>query len=154
MVQTAITSRCRHNDATGMIVGLIGKQAATTYPSYQWWYFPLTSIDSSGLANRAFWEFYRGPGLRAIGQYDLEIIFRIPEYSRIKDKRQSYCIDWNVEVNGRRLIDHRPELYNEYWNVKSYDGRPVMLHGEGSSDKKPKNILKEKKEKDKGVKLF
>jgi hypothetical protein len=29
-----------------------------------------------------------------------------------------------------------------------------MLHGEGPSDKKPKNILKEKKEKDKGVKLF
>jgi hypothetical protein len=121
-----------------------GKETSKTKETTREYDEVIQVANASGVANRAIWEFYRGPGLRAIGQYDLEIIFRIPDYSKIKDERRSYCIDWNVEVNGRRLVDHRPELNTHYWNV-TYDGRPVMLHGDGPSIKKPKETLDERK---------
>ncbi len=62
---------------------------------------------ASGITNRAIWEFYRGEGIEDVGQYDLEIIFRIhgKDFEGYDDKL-SYCIDWNVEINGRRLYDH------------------------------------------------
>lgn len=36
-------------------------------------------------------------------------------------------MDWNLEVNGRRLIDHTSELNNPYRDMK-VGGRPIMLH--------------------------
>jgi hypothetical protein len=81
--------------------------------------------NASGVASRAIWEFYQGQGIAAIGQYNLEIIFRIPRYR--KEYANEYCIDWNVEVNGRKLLDHEDELQNEYWNV-NVDDRKLMAH--------------------------
>ena len=37
----------------------------------------LLITNASGTANRAIWEFYRGDGIEAIGQYNLQIIFRL-----------------------------------------------------------------------------
>jgi hypothetical protein len=87
----------------------------------------LLIANASGTANRAIWEFYRGDGIEAIGQYNLEIIFRLrrqenkPPYG----KYCCYCVDWNVEVNRRKLLDHKAELENDKWNVK-FNGRKLM----------------------------
>jgi hypothetical protein len=86
----------------------------------------LLIANASGTANRAIWEFYRGDGIEAIGQYNLQIIFRLrgsPPYK----KRFCYCVDWNVEVNGRKLMDHTIERENNKWNVE-VNGRKLMAH--------------------------
>jgi hypothetical protein len=61
--------------------------------------------NASGTTNRAIWEFYRGDGIEAIGQYNLKIIFRLRESPQYEE-RFCYCADWNVEVNGRKLMAH------------------------------------------------
>ena len=86
----------------------------------------LLIANASGTANRAIWEFYQGDGIEAIGQYNLQIIFRLrsePPYG----KECSYCVDWNIEVNRRKLWDHKAELENSKWNV-TFNGRRLMYH--------------------------
>jgi hypothetical protein len=41
--------------------------------------------DASGVGNHVVWEFYRGEGIQDVGQYNLEIIFRIPSSMKIED---------------------------------------------------------------------
>jgi len=76
----------------------------------------LLIANASGTANRAIWEFYRGDGIEAIGQYNLEIIFRLQGRPPYKE-RFCYCVDWNIEVNGRKLWDHKVEQENKRLNV-------------------------------------
>jgi hypothetical protein len=96
----------------------------------------LLIANASGTANRAIWEFYRGDGIEAIGQYNLEIIFRLrgeddkPPYG----KYCCYSVDWNVEVNRRKLWDHKAELENDKWNVK-FNGRKLMYHAKSEEEK-------------------
>lgn len=97
--------------------------------------------NASGVANRAIWEFYRDKEAReAIGQYNLEIIFRIPKPDKDttkEDQNGKYYVDWNVEVNGRRLRDHESELNNRYWN-KIVRGRKARDHVETTSTSEEK----------------
>jgi hypothetical protein len=46
----------------------------------------LLIANASGTANRAIWEFYRGDGIEAIRQYNLEIIFRLKNKSPSAEK--------------------------------------------------------------------
>jgi hypothetical protein len=86
----------------------------------------LLIANASGTANRAIWEFYRGDGIEAIGQYNLEIIFRLPDCPPYGEKF-CYCVDWNIEVNGRKLLDHKVELENKRWNA-SFNCKKLMHH--------------------------
>jgi hypothetical protein len=117
-------------------ISLSGKKeitkAQTTEASFA---YEILVANASGTANRAIWEFYRGESVTAIGQYNLKIRFRIKDPA-IYDKG-SYCIDWNVEVNGRKLRDHQIELANNYWNLE-FNGRKVMDHiDENLKDENP-----------------
>jgi hypothetical protein len=94
----------------------------------------LLIANASGTANRAIWEFYRGDGVEAIGQYNLEIIFRLrdyrpdcPPYFPLYKKKFCYCVDWNIEVNGRKLWDHKVERENKRWNVV-FNCKKLMDH--------------------------
>src|SRR4051794_16142709 len=85
------------------------------------------------------WEFYQDEGMAAIGQFDLKIYFRIPKMfpwpasGIIKDK---YCIDWNLEVNHKRLVDHDIDFWGK-WNM-IVNERRLMDRYEGNDDgKKP-----------------
>ena len=91
---------------------------------------------ASGMANRAIWEFYSGEGIEEIGQYDLEIIFRLKDINNKVNPATSlfYCIDWNVEINGRKLYDHEFEYNNDYWNTK-LNGIKIMYHEKDDSQK-------------------
>lgn len=86
--------------------------------------YHMITANASGTGSRAMWEFYRGNGYSAIGQYDLKIFFRIPNkdfsFSNKKVIKNLYCVDWNVEINGRRLIDHSID-FNGNWNMKVND---------------------------------
>jgi hypothetical protein len=58
----------------------------------------------------------------AIGQYELKIFFRIPtkdhpQLNKNSDIRDLYRIDWNVEINGKRLVDHTLDIEGN-WNMK------------------------------------
>ena len=107
-----------------ILFNLSGKKASTTTRTTESSYpYEVLIANASGTANRAIWEFYRGESIGAIGQYNLQIKFRIKNpliYNKI-----CYCIDWNVEVNGRRLRDHEIELANNKWNIE-LNGRRVM----------------------------
>ena len=86
--------------------------------------------NASGTGNRALWEFYQEEGMAAIGCFDLKIYFRIlkkdlpPNWEKYDIIRDRYCIDWNVEVNGRRLRDHDIDFYSD-WDIK-VNGRCLM----------------------------
>ena len=43
----------------------------------------------------------------------------------MKERSRCYCVDWNVEVNGRKLLDHKVERENAMWNV-TINGRTLM----------------------------
>jgi len=100
--------------------------------------------NASGAGIHATWEFYRGEGVQEVGQYDLEIIFRIYDFNAEKILGKGhYCIDWNIEVNGRKLIDHDYDCENAFWNIE-VNGRKLMDH---TDDNKVKwNIEVKKKE--------
>jgi hypothetical protein len=100
--------------------------------------------NASGTGNRGVWEFYQEEGSAAIGQFDLKIFFRItnknlpdwpendwPENATIRDL---YCVDWNLEVNQKKLVDHKIDLAGN-WNMK-VNGRPLMDKQEEKSDNK------------------
>lgn len=97
----------------------------------------LLIANASGTANRAIWEFYQGDGIEAIGQYNLQIIFRLRGQPHYK-KECCYCVDWNVEVNRRKLWDHKAERENSKWNVK-FNGRRLMYNE--SNDEQKRIIL-------------
>ena len=104
----------------------------------------LLIANASGTANRAIWEFYRGDGIEAIGQYNLQIIFRLKNKPPSDEKKYDekiccYCVDWNVEVNRRKLWDHKAELENGKWNV-TVNGRRLM-YNEKSNDEEKRIIL-------------
>ena len=63
--------------------------------------------------------------VQTIGQYNLQIIFRLKNKPRCDEKKCWYCVDWNVEVNRRELWDHKAELGNNRWNV-IFNGRKLM----------------------------
>lgn len=96
--------------------------------------YHVTIANASGTGSRAMWEFYQEEGMAAIGQFDLKVYFRIPKKSRgppnsiIKHK---YCIDWNVEVNQKRLVDHNIDLKEANWNMK-VNGKDLMDKYEGN----------------------
>ena len=48
---------------------------------------------------------FRGDGIEDVGQYDLEIIFRVKKdmVEKIDEKKLRYCIDWNLEINGKNI---------------------------------------------------
>jgi hypothetical protein len=94
----------------------------------------LLIANASGTANRAIWEFYRGDGIQAIGQYNLQIIFRLKNKPRCDEKKCCYCVDWNVEVNRRKLWDHKAELENSRWNV-IFNGRQLMDFAKDKEEK-------------------
>ena len=120
------------------ILNLSGKKASTTSQTTESSYpYEVLVVNASGTANRAIWEFYRGESIGAIGQYNLQIRFRIKN-SLVYDKR-CYCIDWNVEVNGRRLRDHEIELANTKWNIE-FNGRKVMDYVDESPNDKYANV--------------
>jgi hypothetical protein len=98
----------------------------------------LLIANASGTANRAIWEFYQGDGIEAIGQYNLQIIFRLRSQPPYREEC-SYCVDWNIEVNRRKLLDHKAELENSRWNVK-FNGRRFMYY-EKSEDEQKRIIL-------------
>jgi hypothetical protein len=65
--------------------------------------------------------------MAAIGQFDLKIYFRIPRISSSSSNyiiKNKYCIDWNIEVNQRRLIDHNIDSISN-WNMK-VNGKRLM----------------------------
>jgi hypothetical protein len=105
--------------------------------------------NASGTGNRAIWEFYQEEeGMAAIGQFDLKIFFRIPT----KDIppwpadgviRHLYCIDWNVEINRKRLVDHTIDFEGN-WNMK-VNGRHLMDHKGGFEYEKISNDQKYRK---------
>ena len=104
----------------------------------------LLIANASGTANRAIWEFYRGDGIEAIGQYNLQIIFRLKnkppsDEKKCDEKICCYYVNWNVEVNRRKLWDHKAELENGKWNV-TVNGRRLM-YNEKSNDEEKKIIL-------------
>jgi hypothetical protein len=111
---------------TGGIDARIRKQSLSSKVKESTLPNELLIANASGTANRAIWEFYRGEGIEAIGQYNVEIIFRLqgcPPY----EERFCYCVDWNIEVNGRKLWDHKVELENKRWNVV-FNGKKLMDH--------------------------
>jgi len=84
--------------------------------------------NASGVGNIANWEFYHKQGAEAVGQYNLEIIFRtLVDIGSIKTREVYYCVDWNVEINGKKLVDHNIDLYNQKWNTV-LNGRRLMYH--------------------------
>jgi len=95
------------------------------------WKLPyhVTVANASGTGNRAMWEFYQEKGMAAMGQFDLKIFFRIPskDLPAWEDDdilKHLYFVDWNVEVNGKRLIDHKIDFEGN-WNMK-VNGRRLM----------------------------
>lgn len=90
--------------------------------------------NASGSGTHAIWEFHRGEGIQDVGQYNLEIIFRIPLCSdkiqpgnKVQPGKGSYCINWNIQINERKLIDHEYDIKNEKWNIK-VNGMKLMDH--------------------------
>jgi hypothetical protein len=76
-------------------------------------------INASGVGSLANWEFYQCKGTKPVGQYNLQIFFRVPlRPEEVKEGKRTYCIDWNVEVNTRKVIDHDWDLNNKEWNVE------------------------------------
>lgn len=115
--------------------GNIGSERAKssvekTIYEYPYW---IQIANASGVGNLANWEFYQGKPMEAkggepTGQYNLEIVLRIRKRKQLGDLKEgigSYCIDWNVEVNGRKLVDHKIDLNNKRWDVK-INGRNLM----------------------------
>ncbi len=106
--------------------------------------------NASGCGNHAIWEFYKGEGIRDVGQYNLEIIFRLPNSLNFdKCVEFPYYIDWNIEINGRTLIDHDDDL-NDPSNesVPGTHGRKVMFNEgfkEGNNKEKNKSTQNNKK---------
>jgi hypothetical protein len=92
--------------------------------------YHVVTANASGTGNRAIWEFYQERGMAAVGQFDLKIYFRIPETDLPQDWvnnevfKRYYCIDWNVEINRKRLVDHSID-FNGKWNIK-VNGRHLM----------------------------
>jgi hypothetical protein len=87
---------------------------------------------ASGMGDHVIWEFYRGDGIEDVGQYDLEIIFRIKHNSNegitsgdvkgkdidsgdneIMQEELRYCIDWNIEINGKEIYDHNYDKHTK-----------------------------------------
>jgi len=100
--------------------------------------------NASGTGNRAMWEFYQEEGMAAIGQFDLKIYFRIPKKDIPRPWPQNgvirdlYCIDWNVEINRKRLVDHTIDFKGGNWNMK-VNGRHLMdRSGNIEYEEKPK----------------
>jgi len=93
----------------------ISKKVTTTFPN------EILITNASGCGNHAIWEFYRGEGIQDVGQYNLEIIFRIPcSIDKIKFGKGSYCVNWNIEVNGMKLMDHTDDMeQKDKWNTPS-----------------------------------
>jgi hypothetical protein len=84
--------------------------------------------NASGVGNIANWEFYHKQGAEAVGQYNLEIIFRtLLDIRSIKTRKVYYCVDWNIEINGKKLVDHPVDFHNQKWNTK-LNKRPLMCH--------------------------
>jgi hypothetical protein len=95
-----------------------------------------TVANASGTGNRAMWEFYQEEGMAAIGQFDLKIYLRIPRVSYWPQNgiiKHKYCIDWNLEVNHKRLVDHDIDL-DRKWNM-IVNGKPLMDRKEGNDNK-------------------
>lgn len=89
--------------------------------------YHVTIANASGTGSRAMWEFYQEEGMAAIGQFDLKIYFRIPKISSTSPNgiiKHRYCIDWNVEVNYKRLVDHDIDR-RANWNMK-VNGKLLM----------------------------
>jgi hypothetical protein len=105
--------------------------------------------NASGTGNRAMWEFYQKEGMAAIGQFDLEIYFRIrsQDFLRLLHKkhrpsnaviRDLYCVDWNVEVNSERLVDHNIDKKSSF-DMK-VNGRLLMDKYQDFDNPNPKKL--------------
>jgi hypothetical protein len=71
---------------------------------------------SMGVGNHAIWEFKQGGVAQWTGQYNLQVIFKInAPLNEIKAGIGPYRINWNIKINGRRLI----------WNVSEPNPVPI-----------------------------
>jgi hypothetical protein len=108
----------------GHLTSLQSNQTDYTLP------YHVIIANASGTGTRAIWESYQQEqGMAAIGQFDLKIFFRVPK----KDIepwpangviRDLYCVDWNLEINRKRLVDHNIDFEGN-WNMK-VNGRHLM----------------------------
>jgi hypothetical protein len=112
--------------------------------------YHVTIANASGTGSRAMWEFYQEEGMAAIGQFDLKIYFRIPEIPLTSSNniiRHIYCVDWNVEVNRKRLVDHEIDS-SANWNMQ-VNGRHLMdKYSRNDSEIENDNELKPDKDAD------
>jgi hypothetical protein len=67
----------------------------------------LKIITSYADGNTANWQFYQGHAEGWTGQYNLDVLFKTRLLSSYQKIDEAYYVDWNIEINGRELVDEK-----------------------------------------------